>query len=101
MQIINIIDSPVKNKRYRVLMDDGKHYDFGLQNPTYGTYIDHHDKIRRQNYRKRHLGNKYERALITSLTPSPSLFSYYLLWGDKTNINDNIKLLNKALNNIL
>jgi hypothetical protein len=31
---------------------------------------------------RRHLGNKKEKYLIDHLIPSPSLFSYYLLWGD-------------------
>lgn len=95
MKIVKIIKSPVKNKRFRVYMDDEKYYDFGLDKPVNGTYIDHHDNKIRDNYRNRHLGNRHEYELISTLTPSPSLFSYYLLWGDFTNINDNIKMLNK------
>jgi hypothetical protein len=99
MKIIKIINSPKKNKRYRVFLDDNSFYDFGLKNPTYGAYIDHHDKTIRDNYRKRHLNNKNEFELITNLTPSPSLFSYYVLWGDYININDNIKMLNNMFKN--
>lgn len=95
MKIVKIIKSPVKNKRFRVYMDDGEHYDFGLDKPVNGTYIDHHDNQIRDNYRKRHLGNDREYELISTLTPSASLFSYYILWGDYTNINNNIKMLNK------
>jgi len=75
-------------------MDDGKYYDFGLE---FGrTYIDHKDKIKRENYRKRHYAQ--EKKLIDNLIPSPSLFSWALLWGDSTNIHENIKELNKMLN---
>jgi hypothetical protein len=92
MKIINLTDSPKKNKRFRVYMDDGKHYDFGLD--TGSTYIDHHDKQKRLAYIARHLGNLREKKLIDSLTPSPALFSLLLLWGKHTNIDDNIKYLN-------
>ena len=52
MKIIKIENSPRKNKRFRVYMDDNKYYDFGLENPVIGTYIDHHNKQIRENYRK-------------------------------------------------
>ena len=29
LQIIEIIDSPLENKKYRAITNDGKHYDFG------------------------------------------------------------------------
>ena len=99
MKIVKIIKSPVKNKRFRLYMDDDKYYDFGLENPVIGTYIDHKDKKIRENYRKRHLGNKRECELISYLIPSPSLFSYYLLWGDNENLNDNINMLNNMFKN--
>ena len=93
--ITKVIESPRKNKRYRVILDDGKHYDFGLSGGQ--TYIDHHDKIKRANYMKRHLGNKIEKELINNLTPSPSLYSFYLLWGKSTNLHKNIEYLNKLI----
>ena len=92
-KIINIVESPRKNKRYRVYLNDGKYYDFGL----YGgdTYIDHHDENKRENYRKRHYAQ--EKHFIDKLIPSPSLFSYYILWGDSTDINKNIEKLNRLI----
>lgn len=92
MQITKIEASPIKNKRFRVTMDDGKHYDFGLRNGS--TYLDHKDPVKRTNYLKRHMGNEIENKLIKSLTPSPSLFSAYILWGWSTDIKENIKYLN-------
>jgi hypothetical protein len=94
--IIKIEKSPVKYKRYRVFMDNGKHYDFGLDGGS--TYIDHKDKIKRSAYRKRHLGNPTEKKLIENLVPSPSLFAFALLWGKYDNIKDNINLLNQLWN---
>jgi hypothetical protein len=92
MQIIYITESPRLFKKYRVYLDDGTYYDFGLDKSK--TYLDHHDKQIRKNYRLRHLGNATERQLIESLTPSPSLFAYFLLWGDSISLIDNIANLN-------
>ena len=93
--IVKIINSPLKTKRFRVFLDNNKHYDFGLKNGN--TFIDHFDEKKRLNYRKRHYGNKKEKYLIDNLIPSASLMSYYLLWGDSNNLFENIDALNKLL----
>jgi hypothetical protein len=64
------------NKRYEITMDNNKKYNFGLKNGQ--TYIDHHNKIKRQNYLKRHYLNPNETHLIKNLIPSPALFSYMI-----------------------
>lgn len=92
VQIIYITESPRLFKKFRVYLDDESYYDFGLDKSK--TYLDHKDKQIRNNYRLRHLGNDKEKQLIETLTPSPSLFSFYLLWGDKTSLVDNINELN-------
>lgn len=92
MQIVKFEDSPIKTKRYRITMDDGKHYDFGLKGGS--TYIDHGDAVKRTNYLKRHLASEKERYLIKHYIPSPALFSAQILWGWSTDINENIKYLN-------
>jgi hypothetical protein len=90
--IISIEKSPKQNKRFRVYMDNGKHYDFGLD--TGQTYIDHGDKQKKLAYWARHTGNDTERRLIANLVPSASLFSATLLWGKYTDLDENIKYLN-------
>ena len=35
-----------------------------------------------------------EKQLIANLVPSPSLFSYFILWGPYTSISENIRFLN-------
>ena len=90
-KIIDYGLSPRKNKRYRIYMDDGTYYDFGLEGGK--TYLDHKDKRKRENYRKRHYAQ--EKNLVDNLTPSPSLFSYYILWGNSSDITENIRELNK------
>ena len=95
MKIIKLEDSQLKSKRFRVYLNNNKHYDFGLKSGE--TYIDHRDKIKRDNYRRRHYNSIKEQPYIQNLIPSPALFSYYLLWGDSSSINQNIKTLNKLL----
>ena len=96
MKILNITDSPLKTKRFRVYLDNNKHYDFGLK--TGQTYIDHRDKVKRHNYQVRHYNSKREQPYIKNIIPSPALFSYYLLWGSSVSIKKNIQHLNKLLN---
>jgi hypothetical protein len=96
MKIIKLEDSPLKNKRFRVHLDNGERYDFGLKGAK--TYLDGVDDKTRENYLKRHLTNPLEKQLITNFTPSPALFSAYLIWGKSRNINENIKYLNSRLN---
>ena len=90
--ITDIQPSSMKYKRFVITMDNGKKYNFGLKGAT--TYIDTGDSNLRENYRKRHYANKSEKILIDNLVPSPSLFSYYILWGNTTDINKNISYLN-------
>jgi len=99
VKIIEIVPSKKANKRYRITIEDDeklKQYDFGLKDGE--TYIDHADKAKREAYRKRHYANETEKKLIDALIPSASVFSYYLLWGDKSNITDNIIDLQRRFN---
>jgi hypothetical protein len=90
--IVKIENSPIPHKRFRVFMDNGKHYDFGLD--TGSTFIDHQNIQKRDNYIKRHLANSTERLLNENLVPSPSLFSMFLLWGKYPDLGKNIEFLN-------
>ena len=93
--IQDIINSPVKTKKYRALMSDGSTIDFGLKSSS--TYLDHKDKTKRNNYRVRHLANVREHYLIKNVIPSPALLSFYLLWGPYDNLHHNINYLNEML----
>ena len=93
--IIQVIASPLKNKKYRAIMSDGSKIDFGSRNSQ--TYLDHHDDKKRINYRVRHLANDREHYLIKNLIPSPTLLSFYLLWGNYETLDENIKYLNEML----
>ena len=91
--IYDIRPSNRATKRYKITMTDGKTFHFGLKNGS--TYIDHQDEGKRNNYIARHMGNKTEYALIMNLIPSPALFSYAILWGESTKLEDNVENLNK------
>lgn len=98
MKILRIVDSPLKTKRFRIYLDNNKHFDFGVKD-KHETYIDHHDKTRRERYRQRHYNSERERPYIENIVPSSALFSYYILWGESTSIKNNISHLNKLLKN--
>ena len=93
--IIQVISSPLKSKKFRAIMSDGSKIDFGLKGSS--TYLDHKDETKRNNYRVRHLANNREYYLIQHLIPSPSLLSFYLLWGPYDNLHHNINYLNEML----
>ena len=100
VQISRIEKSNRLTKRFKVILDNGEEYHFGqvFADDTHPiTYIDGATKEKRNNYLKRHLGNKIEANLIQNLIPSPSLFSYYLLWNTPS-LNENVKILNKLFN---
>ncbi len=92
--IQEVISSPLKTKKYRAIMSDGSKIDFGLKGSS--TFLDHHDKTKRHNYRVRHLANDRENYLIKNVIPSPALLSFYLLWNTE-NLEHNILYLNQLL----
>ena len=93
LAVVDISPSDVKGKRYTVTVNNGKKYNFGLD--TGQTYIDRHDWTKRTNYRRRHYASPKEKPLLESLTPSPAVLSYYLLWGPHTNLQEYIQYLNR------
>ncbi len=98
VQIISIKPSTRKSKRFMITLDNDQIIHFGNKGSL--TYIDHHDIIKRENYRKRHYLNPLEKSLIDKMIMSGSILSYYILWGDSINIYDNIDSLNEKLNKL-
>ena len=95
VQIVDIINSPRKNKRFRAFLDDNTKIDFGLLGAN--TYLDGESKLVRDNYRLRHYNSPREKEFIDNLIISASVLSYYLIWGPHRDINKNMKYLNKLL----
>jgi hypothetical protein len=92
MKIVSLEKSNRKDKKYVVLLDDGKSYHFGLKNAI--TYVEGATKQKRDAFLARHLNNPLEKKLIENLVPSPALFSTYLLWNTN-DLDENIKILNR------
>ena len=94
MKLISITPSSNKNKKYKAILcyckgeskccdKDKRTVHFG--HSLYQDYTTHHDKSRRDNYRKR----AYKGASANPDTPAA--LSYYILWGDSTSLRENIK----------
>tara|TARA_R100000654_G_C2634301_1_gene120682 strand:- start:318 stop:617 length:300 start_codon:yes stop_codon:yes gene_type:complete len=92
-----ISKSDRKGKRFKAVFtyDNGKTKTthFGLKNPKGGTYIDHKDKEIRRRYRARH-----KKDLDTKDYTRAGYLSYYILWGDETNLKDAIKSYKRRFN---
>ena len=43
------------------------------------------------------MASNTEKHLLQNFIASPALFSCYILWGDSTSVEENIKKLNKRL----
>jgi hypothetical protein len=67
---------------------DGRKTRFGAYG--YEDYTQHHDKERRNSYRKRHA-----KDLNTNDPYRAGYLSFYILWGDSTSIQENVKDYNK------
>jgi hypothetical protein len=96
VQILKLERSNKLGKRFKVILDNGQEFHFGQEfpdgtHPT--TFIDGASVNKKNNYIKRHIGNRTEAKLIQNLVPSPSVFSLYLLWNTNS-MSDNIKILN-------
>lgn len=99
IEIIELLPSDKPSKRFKIVIrvDDHNYtYYFGQEGSS--TYIDQGDKNKRENYRRRHYANKTEKYRIDNLIPSPALFSWKLLWGDKTDLFDNLIELQREFN---
>jgi hypothetical protein len=99
IEILELVCSKRPYKRFAIKIQEGekqKTFHFGLKDGQ--TYIDHQDKQKRAAYSARHLGNKTEKRLIENKIPSPSLFSHDLLWGEHTDLFENLIDLQKAFN---
>jgi len=86
--IDKIIVSNRKGKKYKAIFQNGSNTHFGQKDSN--TYLDHLDKDKRDAYRKRHA-----KDLNTKDPYRAGYLSYYILWGDKTNLNDAIKSYNE------
>ena len=83
MRFVKLVNSERQGKRFVATFEDPKRtIHFGSEKGS--TYIDHHDKIKRENYLKRHEVNEnWSKVNAGSL-------SAFLLWGKSTNLESNL-----------
>ena len=83
MKFVSLKLSSRDNKRYEIIFSEPKKtIHFGAKDGS--TYIDHHDKIKRENYLKRHIVNEDWNSI------NAGSLSAILLWGKSTNLNNNL-----------
>ena len=86
---MELYESKRKDKRF-VAIIKGKKYHFGSK--TGNTYIEHHDKKKRENYIKRHsIREDWSKINAGSL-------SRWVLWGNSTSLETNIRDYIKRFN---
>lgn len=83
MKFISLKQSTRPEKRYMITFSEPKKtIHFGAKDGS--TYLDHKDKTKRKNYLARHIVREdWDNINAGSL-------SAFLLWGDSTNINNNL-----------
>ena len=94
-RLLGIIPSARKNKRFSAIfvLPDNKIKITHFGDSRYESYIDHHDKIRRDKYQRRH-----KKDLDTGDPTRAGYLSYLLLWSNSTDMNVNIKNYKKLFN---
>jgi len=85
---MQLIQSPLKTKKWRAIFSDGSTTDFG--DPNYEDYTQHKDEKRRELYKQRH-----KKDLETKDPKRAGFLSYYILWGDSTSIETNLRNFKK------
>jgi len=89
-----IITSENQKKKFKAVFtdQDGKTKTIHFGAKGYEDYTQHHDKQRRTLYRQRH-----EKDLKGDVMRAGYL-SYYILWGNSTNIETNIRAFKNKYN---
>lgn len=91
MFVLNIENSPVRNRLYRVFLINGDHIDIGDMKTFY--FTDHNNEKRRDKYFNK-LTNE-QIIELQSLKPSRLLYEFFLLNGFSKDIIKNINFYNK------
>jgi hypothetical protein len=88
---MHIVHSPKAGKKWRAVFDDGTHTDFGAAGMDDYTLTG--DKDARHRYRSRH-----RKDLDTHNPKRAGYLSWYLLWGDSTSLEVNLRAYKKRFN---
>ena len=82
-KLVTVTRSPLKSKKFTAVWSDGTKTHFGATG--YEDYTQHANPYRRSAYRQRHRSdNIYD-------PKSPGALSWWLLWGQSTDLKTNIR----------
>jgi len=90
MRLQKIVKSTKSDKKMMAVFDH-KTVHFGQRDSK--TYLDHHDRDKRSNYISRHRINEKWNEPDTA-----GSLSRWILWGNSTSLNENIKDFKKKFN---
>ena len=95
MKLIKISKSDKPEKKYVAVFekDNGKTKKTYFGQAGADDYLKTGDKERRRLYRERH-----QKDLSTNDPTRAGFLSFYILWGDSTSLNENIKNYKKKFN---
>ena len=83
MKFISLKKSNKPNKKLVIIFSEPDlTIHFGSKNSS--TFLDHHDKVKRSNYLKRHKVNENWNKI------NAGSLSAYILWGPSTDLNTNL-----------
>lgn len=83
MKLLRIVEARNPKKKWRAEFSDGKGVEFGQANAP--DYTLSKDKAQRDRYRTRHKAD-----LLTDDPRRAGFLSYYILWGESTDMGRNI-----------
>jgi hypothetical protein len=91
VKLVRLVKSPRTGKKFRAEFDDGTHTDFGSAGMD--DYTITKDKEQRDRYRARH-----RKDLDTNDPTRAGYLSYYILWGDSTDMARNVAAYKRRFN---
>jgi hypothetical protein len=91
MFVINVENSPIRTKVYRVYLINGDHIDIGDMKTFY--FVNHGNKKKREEYFNSLTSRDIK--VIQSLKPTQLLYEFFLLNGYSKNIINNINFFNQ------
>ena len=94
-KLLRVVQSPKSDKKWRAVFQSEsgreKNVDFGAKGME--DYTQHKDKERRERYRSRH-----KKDLETGDPTRAGFLSYYILWGDSTSFQENLRAYKSRFN---
>lgn len=93
-RLVKVVRSEKPGKKWKAVFEnDGRTKTTHFGAAGMQDYTQHHDKERRERYRQRH-----KKDLETGDPTRAGFLSYYILWGDSTSFDENIRQYKSKFN---